>query len=147
MKTKLLLASLALALAFTSSVVAEEAYDRVQPVRVLKQALNLGDEQVTALRELIEDRHADVRASNEEIRELQAQLEELLKSEAPDQAEAGGLVLDIRELKQEIGQGHQAYQQSFRDLLTPEQVERLGHIHRIAMADNAADVLNKLNLH
>ena len=147
MKSKLLLATLALAVAFSGSVVADEAYDKVPPARVLKVALNLDAEQMTASRELIKNRAAEVKVINEEITELQSQLEELLKSDAPDQMEVGGLVLDIRALKQEIGQGHEVYQQSFRGLLTPMQVERLGHIHKIAIADRAADVLHELKLH
>ena len=147
MKSKLLLAALTLAIVFTSSVIADEPYDNVPPARVLKVALNLSDEQMTALRDLIETRAAEVKAINEEINELQAQLEELLNSEAPDQAEVGGLVLDIRGFKQEIGSGHEAYQQSFRELLTAMQLERLQHINQIALADRAAEVLRELRLH
>lgn len=147
MKYKLLLAALTLAIAFTGSVFADEAYDKVPPARVLKAALDLSDEQVTALRDLIEARTEEVKAIKEDIHELQAQLEDLVKSESPDPDEVGGLVLDIRGLKQEIGQGHEAYQQSFRELLTAMQVERLGHINKIALADRAAEVLRDLRLH
>ena len=147
MKFKLLLATLILTIAFTGSVFAEEASDKTRPAHVLKAALNLSDEQVAALREIIEGRTAEVKAITDEIHELQAQLEELLKSDDPDEAEVGGLVLDIRALKQEIGQGHAGYQQAFRELLTPMQVERLGHINRIAVADRAAEILHQLKLH
>ena len=147
MKSKLLLVTLTLAMVFSGAVFAEEAFDNVPPARVLKAALNLSDEQVTDLRELIEARVAEVKAINDEINEVQAQLEALLKSTMPDQSEVGGLVLDIRELKQEIGQGHEEYQQSFRELLNPMQLQRLGHINRIAAADRAAEVLHKLKLH
>ena len=147
MKTRLMLAALTLAIAFSGSVVAEQPNDKAQPARVLKVALNLDDEQLVALRDLIESRAAEVKAIAEEVHELQSQLEELVKSDDPDPAEVGGLVLDIRTLKQEIGAGHAAYQQSFRDILTPEQVERLGHINRIALADRAGEVLHKLKLH
>ena len=147
MKTRLMLAALTLAIAFTGSVVAEQPNDKAQPARVLKVALNLDDEQLIALRDLIESRAAEVKTINGEVQELQAQLEELVKSDGPDPAEVGGLVLDIRTLKQEIGEGHAAYQQSFRDILTSEQEERLGHINRIALADRAGEVLHKLKLH
>ncbi len=147
MKFKLLLATLTLAIIVTGSVFANEAHDKAQPARVLKAALNLSDEQMTDLRELIEARAEEVKAINEEIHELQVQLEELVKSDTPDPAEVGGLVLDIRTLKQEIGQGHEGYQQSFRELLTDVQVERLGHINQIALADRAAEVLRDLRLH
>lgn len=147
MKSKLILATLALAIAFSGWVVADEAYDKVSPVRVLKVALNLDAEQVTALRELIKNRAAEVKLIGKEIHELQVQLEELLKSDTPDQTEVGGLVLDIQALKQEIGQGHEVYQQSFRDLLTPMQIDRLRNINKIAIADRAGDVLHTLNLH
>ena len=147
MKSFLLIASLSLVIAFTGNVIADPGHDNAPPARVLKVALNLDDDQLTALRELIETRSGEVKAINEEIHELESQLKALLESDAPDQTEVGGLVLDIRTLKQEIAQGHEAYQQSFRAILTPDQVERLGHINRIAIAARAADVLHKLKLH
>jgi len=147
MKTTLLLVTLSLAIVFTGSAFADEAYDKVPPARVLKAALNLSEEQGEALGELIKARVEEVKAINEDIHELEAQLKELLKSETPDQAEVGGLVLDISELKQEIRQGHEAYQQSFRDMMTAEQTKRLGHINQIALADRAAEVLRDLRLH
>ena len=147
MKSNLLTLTLSLAILFTGSVFADKPNDQPPPVRVLKIALDLSDQQVADLRDLIQARALEVRGVNGEIQEVQADLEELLKSDAPDPAEVGGLVLDILALKQEIGQGHEAYQQSFRDILTPEQVERLGHINRIALADRAGKVLHKLRLH
>lgn len=148
MKSKLSLVTLTLTLAivFTGSAFANEPHDKAQPARILKAALNLDDEQVMALRDLIEGRAAETQAIHVEIQLLQTQLEELVKSAEPDPAEVGGLVLDIRVLKQEVGEGHGAYQQSFRDILDPMQQERLGHIHRIAVAASAAEVLHKLKL-
>ena len=146
MKLKLLIVTLALAIAFTGSAVAEPPDGEAHPARVLKVALNLDDEQLIDLRDIIESRAAEVKTIKEEVHELQAQLEELVKSDDPDPAEVGGLVLDIRTLKQEIGEGHAAYQQSFRDILTSDQVERLSHISRIALADRAGEVLHKLKL-
>lgn len=147
MKSKLLLATLTLTIIFTGSVIADEAFDNVPPARVLKVALNLSDEQMMALGELIDTRTAEVKALNEEKHVLQTQLEELLHSEAPDQAEVGGMVLDIRGIKQEIRSVQETYQQSFRELLTVMQLERLQHISQIALADRAAEVLRELRLH
>ncbi len=147
MKSKLLLVALCLAFIFSGTVFAGEPFDNAPPARVLKAALNLSDEQTTALRELIETRVSDVKAIEEQINELQSQLEELLQTEEPDPAEVGGLVLDIHTLKQEIRQGHEDYQQSFRDLLTAMQLDRLEHINLLALADRAAEILHKLRLH
>jgi len=147
MKSKLLLVTLTLAIAFTGSVYADEPYDKAPPARILKVALNLDDGQVAALRVIIEDRATEVGVINDQVAELQAQLEDLLKSDAPDPAaEVGGLVLDIRGLKQEIRPIFERYQQSFRELLTRMQLERLGRINQIAVADRAAEVLRELRL-
>ena len=102
MKPKLLLITLTLAIAFSGSVFADKPNDKAPPARVLKVALNLDDAQVVALRNLIEDRATDIRAINDQVAELQTQLEDLFNSDTPDPAEVGGLVLDIRGLKQEI---------------------------------------------
>jgi len=147
MKSKLLLITLAITVVFSGAVFAEERFDNVPPVRVLKVALDLTDEQVMDLRELIGARKAEFKEINGEVRELETQLEALLKSDTPDPSEVGGLVLDIRALKQEIVQGHQVYQQDFRELMTPTQVERLRNINKIALADRAAEVLGELSLH
>ncbi len=150
MKSKLLLVSftltMTLAIAFTGSVFADEPYDKAPPARVLKIALNLDDEQVVALRDLIGDRSTEAGAIRDQVTELQAQLDDLLISDAPDPAEVGGLVLDIRGLKQDIKQVFKNYQQSFRELLTPMQLERLARINRIAVAERAAEVLRELRL-
>jgi len=146
MKSIFLLVILTLSIAITGSVFAEPPHDEVNPIRVLKAALNLDDDQIMALGEIIQTRATEVKAIKAEIHETQALLEDLLKNEEPDQAEVGGLVLDIRALKQEVGQGHAAYQQSFLDLLTEMQHQRLGHIRRIQVAERAADVLQHLKL-
>ncbi len=139
--------TLLFALALSGSVTAQKHTDKVPPAHVLKFALNLDNEQATALRDLIVARMAEVKIVKEEIGARQAQLDELLKTQQPDPLEVGGLVLDIRELKQVIAQGHDDYQQSFRALLRTEQVQRLNQINRVAVAERAAEVLQRLNLH
>jgi len=146
MKSKLLFVTLSLVIIFTGSVSAEEPNDNA-PARVLKAALNLTDEQVVVLRDLIEARTMENKVITDQMREMQAQLEDLLKSEAPDPTDVGGLVLDIRGLKQEVRQNHESFQQLFRELLTPMQLERLVRINQIALAGRAAEVLRELRLH
>ncbi|GMR15421.1 MAG: hypothetical protein BMS9Abin30_1049 [Gammaproteobacteria bacterium] len=147
MKSKLLFVTLALAIMFTGTASAEELNDNAPPVRVLKAALDLTDEQVVALHDLLEARGMENKAIADQIREIQAQLEDLLKSDAPAPAEVGGMVLDIQGLKQEVWQNHESYQQSFRELLTPEQLDRLVRINKLALANRASKVLRELKLH
>ncbi len=146
MKSQILLTTLILAITFTGSVFANEHHDKAPPARVLKVALNLDDGQVVALRSLIENRATEVGAIRDQVTELQAQLDDLLNSDAPDPAQVGGLLLDIRGLKQDIRQVLENYQQSFRELLTPPQLERLARINKIAVAERAAEVLRELRL-
>ncbi len=147
MKSKLLFVTLALLIIFTGPVSADESNDNTPPVRVLKAALDLTDEQIVELRDLLEARATDNKALADQIHGLKDELEDLLKSDAPDPTEVGGLALDIQGLKQEVWQNHESYQQSFRELLTPGQLDRLVRINKLALADRASKVLRELKLH
>jgi len=149
MKTRIAL--LVPILAFSLAVIpqfalADEAYDKVPPGLVLKTALSLNDEQAEDLRLLIKARSEEVGTIKGEIDELKAQLEALLKGDSPDPVQVGELVLDIQALKEEKREGREQYHQSFHEILTPRQMNQLGHIKKIALADRAAEVLRDLGL-
>ena len=146
MNIRIIFLTVTLVLYCSTPLSAQERQDHASPVRVLKAALDLTTEQVTGLRELINARAEAVGESNEQINELQALLEEELRSEAPDALEVGEIVLETRMFRQEIGQYHEEFQSSFRAILTPEQLERIRQINRIALANRAAEVLSQLRL-
>lgn len=146
MKSRQLFLTLILVLICVNPLFARDLPTDASPLRVLKAALHLTEDQVTELRGFLEVRAAAIDATTDQIHLLQAQLEEILKSDAPDPLEVGELVLETRVLRGEIGQHHEEFRAAFGDLLTPEQEERIGHINRIALANRAAEVLSQLRL-
>ncbi len=147
MKSRLLFPVIILVLVCANPLFAKGLPDEASPVRVLKAALNLTEEQITGLRGMLEARSAATAATKEQIRLLEEQLQEILQSEEPDPLEVGELVLETRLLRGEFGQHQEEFRVAFRDLLTVEQKERIRHIHRIALANQAAEALSKLKLH
>ena len=138
--------AVSLALIFSTSLYAQDRRDEASPVRALKVALDLTEDQVFGLRSLVEVR-ADVnRSINEQLNVLQEQLEAAIGSDEPNALEIGEFMLDIRSLREELGQNQGDFQTGFRDMLTPEQLERIAHIHRIELATRAAEALGHLHL-
>lgn len=146
MKSKFRFLILTLALICQSSTFAQGLPEDASPVRVLRAALGLNQDQVTALNTLLRERAAAIKSTNDQVHLLQEELEGILQGDAPDPLEVGELVLAIRMERAEIGQHHAQFQEAFRSLLTPRQIERIGHIHRIAMANRAAEALRQLRL-
>ena len=146
MKFKYLIITTLFCLISSGSAVANHIPDDAPPVAILKAILDLSDEQIGEIRELLEARSEAVQPIAEQVRELQNQLEEEVNSDAPDPGEVGDIVLDIRMLRQEIAQHQENFQEAFRMILNPTQLERIGHIQGVALAVRAAKALGELGL-
>ena len=146
MKSRFLFLTFILIAVCVNPLFARDLPADASPVRVLKIALHLTEDQVAGLRGLLEIRAIENDGTTDQIQLLQAQLEEILQSDAPDALEVGELVLETRVLRKEIGQHNEDFRVAFRDLLTPEQKERVGQINRIALANHAAEALKQLRL-
>lgn len=146
MNIRLIFLTVSMALIFSTSLYAQDRRDEASPLRVLKVALDLTEDQVIELRDLIEARAEANRSIGEQLNVLQEQLEAAIGSEVPDALEIGELMLDIRSLREELAQNQGDIQMGFREMLTPEQLERVGHIHQIDLATRAAEVLGHLKL-
>ena len=83
----------------------------------------------------------------EQIKIFEQALKEMLNSDLPDSAAVGDLVLDIQMLRQEIAGHRQSFREGFHMLLTAEQIERIGNIHKVALATRAAQALGQLGLY
>lgn len=92
--------------------------------------LQLDENQVAAWDELYADHKAAEQPIQEAIAELQAQLDELFAEEAPDPTTIGELVLQRRDLGEELAQIHIDYNEAFAGLLSEEQANRLKFIRR-----------------
>lgn len=146
MKSRLVFLTLTLALTCGSPLYAMEPPPEAKPLQVLRAALNLTEEQVTDIRDLLQLRADAIDATSEQIQLLQAQMEEILQSDTPDPLEVGEIVLETRDLRKEISQHQEDFQSDFHLLLIPEQIQRIGHINRIDLANRAAEALRQLRL-
>ncbi len=146
MKFKILFITLTLGLVCGGSLLAKGVSADASPMRVLRAALDLTEDQVIEIRALVEARAVEIKSIADQIHMLQRQQEEALKSDAPDPMEVGELVLEVRMLRAEIGKHREDFRMAFRLILTPRQMERVGHINRIALANRAAEALSQLGL-
>lgn len=147
MKTRLLLITLGLLFICQSPLFAQDRASDASPVRVLRAALGLTEDQAVQLRQLIGAHTAAVKDNKEQIKLVQQQIEEEIHSDAPDPQIIGELVLMVSMLKQDIGQYHEDFQVAFRAMLTEEQLKKLAKVKRIALLNRAAEVLDHLKLH
>ena len=147
MKIKLLFITLTLGLVCGGSLLAQGAPTDTSPVRVLRAALDLTEDQVIEIQALIKARAVEIELISDRIHQLQRQQEEAMKSDRPaDPLEVGELVLEVRMLRQEIRRTHEDFRMAFRLVLTERQIERIGRINRIALANRAAEALSQLGL-
>jgi len=92
--------------------------------------LQLDEGQTAAWDQLYADHRAAEQPVQEMMADLQAQLEELFDEESPDPTAVGSLVIQRRDLGEQLIQIHQDYNDAFTALLTEEQVNRLQFIRR-----------------
>lgn len=147
MKFKYLMIACTLFLISSGPLVAWGIPDDAPPVAVLKAVLDLSQEQIEEIRGLVEARGEAIGPLAEQIKMLERELEEELNSDAPDAVEVGNIVLEIRMLRQEVGQHKENFRMAFQALLSEEQLERIAHIYRVALAVRAAKALGQLRLH
>lgn len=147
MKHKYVLITLFFMLVTSGALFAHDDPADVPPLAILKNVLNLTEEQVGETRGLMEVRAEAVRPLAEQIKIYEKALKELLNGGLPDPTAVGDLVLDTQMLRQEIAGHRQNFREAFHLLLTAEQIERIGHIHEVALATRAAQALGQLGLY
>lgn len=112
----------------------------IPPRRVLVNVLELSEEQLASVAELARQIAEAVGPLREQLRMLLADLQAELSSEDPDRCLIGDLVLAIRELRVEICETIQSFEDDFLAILTPEQQERwLAIMDRFCRGDDGSD--------
>jgi len=147
MKTLFTAFTATLLLASTSPLFAHEPPPENHPVHTISMALQLSEEQAADFRNLLQVRAEANDATNAQIDQLQTELADLLAGGAPDPAQVGSLVLDMHQLRSELGLHQDEFLAAFHALLTPEQGTQLMHINQLAMAQKAAEALHEVKLH
>ena len=125
----------ALALAMTLPLAAQEAAPGPERSRsMIVNFLDLTPEQVEAWGEAF-DRHRQAEQPiRESLAEVQTELDDLFASEDPDATEVGELVLERRDLGEELVEVHRIYIEEFIFLLDEDQAQRYGFIRRAEQA-------------
>jgi len=90
--------------------------------------LDLSEEQVTAWDEIYQIHRDAEQPLREQLRDLEAELGELIDAEDPDTEAIGEVVLEIADLRDAVREVHVVYHEDFVTLLDEEQVDRLGFI-------------------
>lgn len=128
------------------ALMAQPAPPQAPPVQALKQFLSLTDAQVTQLAQLRREQGQTVQVINQQIREKEAALRELLQSGSSDAATVGRLVLDVNALRKQIRETDERYQAQARQVLTAAQQEKLGALVEAARLQPAIAQAISLNL-
>ncbi len=100
----------------------ERGQDRAMPLRFMQRALELSDAQVDEIRRLQDENRAAARELRAEQRELRRQLRDQVNSDAPSEQQIGALVLAMNELKGKMHENQEAFAESVKAVLTPEQL-------------------------
>ena len=126
---KAILAVVLLALAVP--VLAQPAPGDVpRPKEVVARILALTPEQVTQWEGLLDTLQATVSPLAEQLRGVEQQLHGLLQTPDPDPTQVGTLVLQGRDLREQIGEARGTYLEAFEAILTDEQKGKLGFVRR-----------------
>lgn len=105
---------------------------------VIIQFLALDGGQVASWDQLVADRDAAAEPVRQAIADVETQLEALFTTGDPDATEVGLLVIERRDLGQQLGDIHATYVTGFEALLDQEQADKLGFIRR---ADRAQPLI------
>lgn len=92
--------------------------------------LELDADQVAAWDQLVADRDAAAEPIRQSLADVQQQLDDLFAAGDPDPTEVGMLVIERRDLGQQLADVHVVYVDGFETLLDTEQTDRLELIRR-----------------
>ncbi len=91
----------------------------------LKDALGLSDAQVQQLRDLRKQEFEAARPAMQQARDKRQALAEAMKSDNPDPAKIGQMMLEMKQLRQSMGSQRSDLQAKARAILTPDQQTKL----------------------
>ncbi len=118
----------------------------VPPPAILREVLQLNDDQMKRLGELLESRRAAVEPLAHQLAQAQQALGALLGSDAADPADVGKAMLTIRGLQRQVEQKAHESSDAFLATLTDGQRAQLQQIHGLEKALAAVQALHALGL-
>lgn len=114
--------------------------------RAIAQFLQLTDDQVAAWDVLIADRDAAAEPIRNEIAAVDAEIQALLSGDDPDPFAVGDLVIQRRDLAEQLAGIHRSYIQDFEALLTDDQHAKYHFIRRAERAEPLFPAFRTLGL-
>lgn len=127
-----------IALAAALPVMAQEGPIGEGAQEIVIRYLELTPDQVAAWDQLIADFEADAEPLREAIAEVQAEIDELFAGGDPDPFELGELVIERRDLVEQLAQVRETYVSGFEILLDEQQGKKL---HLIRRADRVEPLI------
>ena len=146
MKKSLVILALVLAIAAPIAAQAPPQPDGPPPELVLKNVLELSDEQIAALRDLERARSDAAGALGQRIEARQQALSAALSAASPDPGAVGALVISINSLQKQFGEIQEGFRNGFLGLLTDGQKAKVGFIQGVETALRAAGALHQIGL-
>jgi len=114
----------------------------VRPIALVARFLELTPDQMEQVKALMETRRAAIEPLSKQVAENEKTLQDLMTSSNPDAAEVGTLVLEIHQLREQIGVAQKQFLSSFEGILTTEQQNKLNVLRR---ANRLLPVIQALN--
>jgi len=128
-----LTAAFAMSSLLASSVaVAQGSPGEPHPLQVVAAVLTLSEQQVQTLSAVLQDRIRAIQPLAEQAQSRQQEIARALETPDADPAAIGQLLIEVRQLHQQIGMVHAEAAARFEEVLTTEQRERLGHLREAA---------------
>ncbi len=114
--------------------------------QVVAHFLQLTPEQIDTWHGLIQAREEAAAPLREALADVQAQLDELFSQEDPDPAAVGELVLERRDLGEQLAEVHRTYVDGFEAMLDENQMERLRFVRGAAMIQDVIPAFQRAGL-
>ena len=105
---------------------------RVEAFRAVSRYLQLDEDQREAWKNLLAELREQVAPLREQLQSVRQELRDELGAPDPDPATVGTLMLEARDLEQQIRAAREEYRQDFSNLLDAEQNRKLEAIHAAA---------------
>ena len=129
----LLTAALAMSSLLVSSVaVAQPSPGEPHPLHVVAMALTLSEDQIQNFADVLQDRIRAIQPLAEKAHARHEEIAKALDTPDADPAAVGKLLIEIRQLQQQIAVVNAEAAARFEEVLTTEQRERLGHLREAA---------------
>jgi len=116
------------------------------PDAVLKDVLAFSDDQLTALKALLDTRKQAADTLMPQLMDAEKTLGDALKATSPDATQLGTLLLNVQGFRTQLTQANETFRTAFAKLLTAAQQQKLDQITSLRTSLQAGEALQRLGL-